>query len=126
MADVLDQDEVDALLNAVAGGGLEDEAPEEGTTVSLDDATAKEIPIEVHTYDFKRPERVSKDQMLAFEGLHERFARSIDAWHDAWFQPLAPQALERARARYDVARVVAQYAAALEGDEHHAGGTAHA
>ena len=75
MADVLDQDEVDALLNAVAGGDLEGDAE----TITTDGGDAGEQPREIRTYDFKRPERVSKDQVLAFEGLHERFARNFGA-----------------------------------------------
>jgi len=74
MADVLDQDEVDALLNAVAGGELEGDSE----TISADSEGA-EKKRNVQTYDFKRPERVSKDQVRAFEGLHERFARNLGA-----------------------------------------------
>jgi len=76
MADVLDQDEVDALLQAVAGGEL-GENKEDGSLAEVESAQDK--PREVHTYDFKRPERVSKDQMRAFEGLHERFSRNLGA-----------------------------------------------
>ena len=76
MADVLDQDEVDALLQAVAGGEL-GENKEDGSLAEAEAALEK--PREVHTYDFKRPERVSKDQMRAFEGLHERFSRNLGA-----------------------------------------------
>ena len=76
MADVLDQDEVDALLKAVAGGELGEDA-EEG--LSEGGVATEEKPREIRTYDFKRPERVSKDQMRAFEGLHERFARNLGA-----------------------------------------------
>jgi flagellar motor switch protein FliM len=35
--------------------------------------------IDVQVYDFKRPERVSKDQMRALEGLHEGFGRNFGA-----------------------------------------------
>ncbi|MBN1763656.1 MAG: flagellar motor switch protein FliM [Sedimentisphaerales bacterium] len=76
MADVLDQDEVDALLNAVAGGQVE--ASDENADGPAGDILDKHKR-DIHTYDFKRPERVSKDQMMAFEGLHERFARNFGA-----------------------------------------------
>ncbi|NJS35739.1 MAG: hypothetical protein HC765_03760, partial [Brachymonas sp.] len=33
----------------------------------------------VRPYDFKRPERVSKDQMRALQTLHESFARNFGA-----------------------------------------------
>ena len=83
MADVLDQDEVDALLNAVAGGEIEgadsgsddSELPDRGGPTAAPDQPQKNIK----SYDFKRPERVSKDQILALEGLHERFARNFGA-----------------------------------------------
>jgi flagellar motor switch protein FliM len=76
MADVLDQNEVDALLQAVAGGELGENKEDD----ALDEArSAQDKSREVHTYDFKRPERVSKDQMRAFEGLHERFSRNLGA-----------------------------------------------
>src|SRR6266576_6532356 len=33
--------------------------------------------MDIHVYDFKRPERVSKDQMRALEALHEGFGRNF-------------------------------------------------
>ena len=84
MADVLDQDEVDALLNAVAGGqidGGDDNSEEQSSSGASGSSTATpDQPLKnVKSYDFKRPERVSKDQILALEGLHERFARNFGA-----------------------------------------------
>jgi len=76
MADVLDQNEVDALLRAVAGGEL-GEAAKAGAAAGGQEEQEK--PREVRVYDFKRPERVSKDQMRALEGVHERFARNLGA-----------------------------------------------
>ena len=78
MADVLDQNEVDALLNAVAGGEL-DASGGSGIVGSVDGPDRAGAQREIHTYDFKRPERVSKDQMRAFEGLHEQFSRNFGA-----------------------------------------------
>jgi flagellar motor switch protein FliM len=73
VADVLDQSEVDALLAAVDGGQVpQDAAP----TVF---GRAGRLQTEVHVYDFKRPERVSKDQMRALEALHEGFGRNFGA-----------------------------------------------
>ena len=73
MADVLDQSEVDALLAAVdtsqAGTGSSSQVFANGTAA----------PVEVQVYDFKRPERVSKDQMRALEALHEGFGRNFGA-----------------------------------------------
>ena len=70
MADVLDQSEVDALLAAVDAGDLDDVARE---------TRGGQVAKDVSTYDFKRPERVSKDQMRSLEGIHEGFARNLGA-----------------------------------------------
>jgi len=78
MADVLDQDEVDALLNAVAGGDL-DKADEDGNVPGGGSSAPDKQQVDIHTYDFKRPERVSKEQMQALEGLHEGFSRNFGA-----------------------------------------------
>lgn len=80
MNDVLDQSEVDALLAAVDGGTV----PSTGASAEpVRDADADggplKSPIEVAPYDFKRPERVSKEQMRALEALHETFARNFGA-----------------------------------------------
>ena len=72
MADVLDQTEVDALLAAVESGGVETAAESVGSRAAKSNK-------EVRTYDFKRPERVSKEQMRALEGIHEAFARNFGA-----------------------------------------------
>ncbi len=71
MADVLDQSEVDALLAAMDAQESED-AP-------IDIGRPAQTTKDVRTYDFKRPERVSKDQMRALESIHEGFARSLGA-----------------------------------------------
>jgi len=78
MAEVLNQNEVDALLAAVDGGDV---------AVETHDAPAKvfstrrnvDDDVEIRPYDFKRPERVSKDQMRALENLHEAFSRNYGA-----------------------------------------------
>ncbi|HVZ93738.1 MAG TPA: flagellar motor switch protein FliM [Phycisphaerales bacterium] len=76
MTDVLDQSEVDALLAAVDSG----EVHESGHDIRIFSRHRKDFEgIEVRPYDFKRPERVSKDQMRAMETLHESFARNFGA-----------------------------------------------
>jgi len=76
MADVLDQSEVDALLAAVDTGQVETDDHDQ-TIFSRHRDPDEEV--EVRTYDFKRPERVSKDQMRALQTLHEAFARNFGA-----------------------------------------------
>lgn len=74
---MLDQNEVDALLAAVDSGQVQDAQPASSRVFSRN----RRDPggAEVHPYDFKRPERVSKDQMLALQTLHEAFARNFGA-----------------------------------------------
>jgi flagellar motor switch protein FliM len=72
MADVLDQSEVDALLAAVESGGMESPGGD------FSDRAGRHTR-EITSYDFKRPERVSKEQMRAIEGVHDSFARSLGA-----------------------------------------------
>ncbi|MEM9419198.1 MAG: flagellar motor switch protein FliM [Planctomycetota bacterium] len=78
MAEVLDQNEVDALLAAVDA----EESASEGSGESMVFSTRRrpgDEELEIRSYDFKRPERVSKDQMRALENLHEAFSRNFGA-----------------------------------------------
>ena len=81
MADVLDQSEVDALLSAVDSGMADSGGPEVFTRTRARQQ-------EVRTYDFKRPERVSKDQMRSLEAIHEGFARNFGASLSAFLRTI--------------------------------------
>ena len=72
MGDVLDQSEIDALLDAMG-------ADADALLTGAEGGQSAEPRRDVYDYDFKRPERISKDQMRALEGLHENFARSFGA-----------------------------------------------
>ncbi|MGD0141348.1 MAG: flagellar motor switch protein FliM [Tepidisphaeraceae bacterium] len=76
MSDVLDQSEVNALLAAVETGAAGPKEKEAAPTVF---GSKGKTQLEVQVYDFKRPERVSKDQMRALEALHEGFGRNFGA-----------------------------------------------
>ena len=71
MVEVLDQAEMDSLLAAVESGGV---------SVSNAGPATLHSAKEVQPYDFKRPERVSKEQMRALEAIHETFARNLGAY----------------------------------------------
>jgi flagellar motor switch protein FliM len=73
--DVLNQDDIDALLNAVGNGDLEDETPDQIFSQSLHENEK----VEIKDYDFKRPERISKEQMRTLQTMHETFARNFGA-----------------------------------------------
>ena len=72
MADILSQEEIDALLDVVDEG---DESLEESTASGDDGYSQRQITL----YDFKRPNRVSKEQLRAFRGIHDKMARSLSS-----------------------------------------------
>lgn len=81
MGDILSQAEVDALLSAVSGGG----APPPVAAAPMPSAPIPPFPRatdvvggkSVALYDFRRPDRVSKDQMRTLQNLHEGYARLL-------------------------------------------------
>ncbi|MBL4885109.1 MAG: flagellar motor switch protein FliM [Planctomycetaceae bacterium] len=73
MADVLSQGEVESLLSALDSSVTEAPTPTEVTGFG-----ANAIG-QISVYDFKRPERVSKGQMRAFQAMHEGFGRELGA-----------------------------------------------
>ncbi|MDY7108081.1 MAG: flagellar motor switch protein FliM [Planctomycetota bacterium] len=76
MADVLDQSDIDALLSAVDTGDLEETSAE----AQIFSRGRRDLEsVEIKEYDFKRPERISKDQMRALQTLHDTFARNFGA-----------------------------------------------
>jgi flagellar motor switch protein FliM len=77
LPDILDQSEVDALLAAVDSGAIEEGEHRESRVFSRHRREGENA--EVREYDFKRPERVSKDQMRSLQTLHETFARNFGA-----------------------------------------------
>jgi flagellar motor switch protein FliM len=83
--EVLSQEEVENLLNIMAGGEKKTAAPK--TTAPAPKKTsfpgvsggASWGHEKVTPYDFKRPERVGKEQMKALQTLHEGFGRKFAA-----------------------------------------------
>lgn len=67
--DVLSQSEIDKLLSALSEG-----------TVSAEEVKAEETQKKVKTYDFKRPDKFSKDQIRTLYMLHESFARLLNTY----------------------------------------------
>ena len=72
MPDTLDQSEIDALLAVAVEDDGDEPTPEYAPA-------ARPIEREISPYDFKRPERVSKDQMRTLEAIHDGFARNFGA-----------------------------------------------
>ncbi len=73
MSDVLSQSEVESLLAA-----LEPSPSSHAPSQPFARASDPRQP-QVCVYDFKRPERVSKEQMRAFQAMHEGFSREFGA-----------------------------------------------
>jgi flagellar motor switch protein FliM len=69
MADILSQEEIDALLEVVDDEGADPD------TLESDDDIAQQRKIAL--YDFKRPNRVSKEQLRAIRGLHDKLSRGL-------------------------------------------------
>lgn len=68
MAEVLSQNEIDALLSALSAGEIrEDELP-------------KEEKQKVKLYDFKSPQKFSKELIRTIELIHENYARIISSY----------------------------------------------
>jgi flagellar motor switch protein FliM len=66
LADVLSQEEIDALLSALSTG-----------EVKAEDVRTEEAKRRVKLYDFRRPDKFSKDQVRTLEMLHENYARLL-------------------------------------------------
>lgn len=68
-ADVLSQSEIDQLLSALSTG-----------VVSAEEIKVEEEQKKVKVYDFKRPDKFSKDQIRTLYMLHENFARLLNTY----------------------------------------------
>lgn len=64
MTEVLSQDEIDQLLTAISSGDVERE-----------DMPAPADQRKIKIYDFKRPDKFSKEQLRTINMMHETFAR---------------------------------------------------
>jgi len=69
MADILSQDEIDALLSTVVDEG---EKPESVENTDF-------MPKKISVYDFRRPDRVSKEQLRSIKNLHDKFSRNFSS-----------------------------------------------
>ncbi|MEH7073161.1 flagellar motor switch protein FliM [Neobacillus drentensis] len=70
MADVLSQQEIDALLSAIDNGDIK-----------ASDVTVKEEKVKL--YDFKRAMRYSKEQLRSITKIHENFTRLLTSYLSA-------------------------------------------
>lgn len=68
MPDVLSQEEIDELLNAISSGNLD-----------MTEIEREESSKRIRLYDFKRPNKFSKDQLRTLQILHENFTRLLSS-----------------------------------------------
>lgn len=95
MDDILSQGEIDALM-----AGLDSEMASADASTSDDSSAVEEAEPEpeaptvkgdktVKRYDFKRPDRFSKDQLRMLEMMHEAFARHFGTALSAFIRTIA-------------------------------------
>lgn len=72
MADVLSQTEIDALLQALNSG-----------SVDADELKQEDKKKKVKVYDFRRPNKFSKDQLHTLQVIYETYARSLGTFLSA-------------------------------------------
>ena len=89
MAKILSQEEVDALLKShtkPAGKG----AGSGGTDAGAARGAAKKAQIQrkVTLYNFRRPDRVSREQMRSLHFMHDRFARNFSSSLSAYLRTI--------------------------------------
>jgi flagellar motor switch protein FliM len=76
VSEILSQDEIDALLSALSG---EEIKPEQATGTKKPDERHKKIRV----YDFRRPNKFSKEQIHAIQAIHENYARLLATYLSA-------------------------------------------
>lgn len=69
MSDVLSQGEIDALLTALSTG-----------SVDADTLKEEETKKKIKLYDFKRPNKLSKDQIHTLHVIYENYSRSLSTY----------------------------------------------
>lgn len=66
MADVLSQKEIDSLISALTAGDLD-----------VEEIKKESADTQIKVYDFRRPDKLSKEQMRTLQMIHENLARSL-------------------------------------------------
>lgn len=80
MSDILSQDEIESLLNSLNDGGSDNSGNASPATdaTSLGQKPAKKgarSAVAYEVYDFRRPDKFSKEQLRTLQMLHETFGR---------------------------------------------------
>ena len=75
MAEILSQNEIDALLNALTSGEVDVEEIQDVDQVE-----------KVKKYDFRNPQKIAKDQLRTLEIIHENFGRLFQTFLTAYLR----------------------------------------
>lgn len=93
--DVLSQEEVESLLGAMQAG-LDSDPNQDDSAKAAPSVAAPTLPPvglagseKVIPYDFKRPERVGKEQIRALQSMHEGFSRNFAVGLSALLRSIA-------------------------------------
>lgn len=77
MSEILSQNEIDALLSAISKG-----------EVKAEEIKSKDADKKIKLYDFKRPNKFSKEQLHTLSIIHENFARLLTTYLSAQLRTL--------------------------------------
>ncbi len=92
MAKILSQEEVDALLRSHAKGAAKPGATSTPTAAEKPAPTHKAKKTQpqkkVSLYNFRRPDRVSREQMRTLHFMHDRFARNFSSSLSAYLRSI--------------------------------------
>lgn len=77
MSDILSQNQIDDLLNALSAG-----------EVDVNAVDKDELEKKVKKYDFRRPDKFAKEQLRTIEIIHENFARLINNYLNGYLRAM--------------------------------------
>ncbi|MDF2629965.1 MAG: fliM [Symbiobacteriaceae bacterium] len=80
MSDILTQAEIDALISAMVNQDQESDARKA--------AGANQAPKRIRQYDFRRPDKFSKDQIRTLQMIHENFIRPLQTYFAGRFRTM--------------------------------------
>ncbi len=91
MSDVLSQNEIDQLLSALSSG-----------SVDANELKEEETKKKVRVYDFRRPNKFSKDQIHTLQVIYENYARSLGTYLSAQLRaPIQMEVLSVEQTTYE-------------------------
>ncbi len=81
MPEILSQEEIDALLSSIDKEEIKEEP-------SIEEPPEDVESHKVSLYDFRRPDKVSKEQIRAIKNLHDKFARNFSSRLSAFLRSI--------------------------------------